>query len=93
MVAHTFNASTQEAEAGGFLSLRPACSTELVSGQPELYRKTLSRKKNKERKKETKKRIFSSKEKAWWKVYITRWNIDNIYHFVTVSELSLMQNC
>ena len=28
MVAHTFNPSTQEAEAGGFLSLRPAWSTE-----------------------------------------------------------------
>ena len=28
MVAHTFNLSTQEAEAGGFLSLRPAWSTE-----------------------------------------------------------------
>jgi hypothetical protein len=27
MVAHTFNPSTQEAEAGGFLSLRPAWST------------------------------------------------------------------
>jgi hypothetical protein len=28
MVAHTFNPSTREAEAGGFLSLRPAWSTE-----------------------------------------------------------------
>jgi hypothetical protein len=28
MVAHTFNPSTWEAEAGGFLSLRPAWSTE-----------------------------------------------------------------
>jgi flagellar basal body rod protein FlgC len=27
MVAHAFNPSTQEAEAGGFLSLRPAWST------------------------------------------------------------------
>jgi hypothetical protein len=27
MVAHTFNPSIQEAEAGGFLSLRPAWST------------------------------------------------------------------
>jgi hypothetical protein len=28
MVAHAFNPSTQEAEAGGFLSSRPAYSTE-----------------------------------------------------------------
>jgi hypothetical protein len=28
MVAHAFNPSTREAEAGGFLSLRPAWSTE-----------------------------------------------------------------
>jgi hypothetical protein len=28
VVAHTFNPSTREAEAGGFLSLRPAWSTE-----------------------------------------------------------------
>jgi hypothetical protein len=28
VVAHTFNPSTQEAEAGGFLSSRPAWSTE-----------------------------------------------------------------
>jgi hypothetical protein len=27
MVAHTFNSSTREAEAGGFLSSRPAWST------------------------------------------------------------------
>jgi hypothetical protein len=28
VVVHTFNPSTREAEAGGFLSLRPAWSTE-----------------------------------------------------------------
>ena len=39
MVAHTFNPSTWEAEAGGFLSLRPAWSTKWVLGQP---RETLS---------------------------------------------------
>jgi hypothetical protein len=31
-VADTFNPSTWNAEAGGFLSLRPACSTEWVPG-------------------------------------------------------------
>jgi hypothetical protein len=42
VVAHTFNPSTWEAEAGGFVSLRPAWSTEWVPGHPGLYRETLS---------------------------------------------------
>jgi hypothetical protein len=41
---HAFNPSTWEAEAGGFLSSRPAWSTEWVPGQPGLHRETLSRK-------------------------------------------------
>jgi hypothetical protein len=54
-VAHTFNPSTWEAEAGGFLSSKPAWSTECVPGQSGLHRETLSRKtkqklKGKERK-------------------------------------------
>jgi hypothetical protein len=44
MVAHAFNPSTWEAEAGRFLSLRPAWSTEWVPRQPRLHRETLSRK-------------------------------------------------
>jgi hypothetical protein len=51
-VAHAFNPSTREAEAGGFLSSRPAWSTEWVPGQPGLHRETLSRetkRKDKER--------------------------------------------
>jgi hypothetical protein len=46
VVVHAFNPSTWEAKAGGFLSLRPAWSTEWVPGQPGLYRETLSRKNN-----------------------------------------------
>uniref|UniRef100_A0ABK0LLZ5 Protein archease n=1 Tax=Rattus norvegicus TaxID=10116 RepID=A0ABK0LLZ5_RAT len=42
----TFNPSTQEAEAGGSLSLRLAWSTERVPAQPGLHRETLSWKKN-----------------------------------------------
>ena len=38
MVAHAFNPSTWEAEAGEFLSSGPAWSTEWVPGQPGLYR-------------------------------------------------------
>jgi hypothetical protein len=41
-VAHAFNPSTWEAETGGFLSSRPAWSTEWVPGQPRLHRETLS---------------------------------------------------
>jgi hypothetical protein len=35
-VAHTFNSNTQVTEAGGFLSLKPAWSTETVLGQQGL---------------------------------------------------------
>ena len=44
MVAHAFIPSIWEAEAGGFLSSRPAWSTEWVPRQPGLHRETLSRK-------------------------------------------------
>ena len=44
VVVHAFNHSTREAEAGVFLSSRPAWSTKWVPGQPGLYRETLSQK-------------------------------------------------
>jgi hypothetical protein len=44
-VAHAFNPSTREAEAGGFLSSRPAWSTERVPGQPG-QRNPVSKKQN-----------------------------------------------
>jgi hypothetical protein len=44
MVAHAFNSSTQEAEAGRSLSSRPTWSTQRVPDQPGLYRETLSQK-------------------------------------------------
>ena len=44
VVAQACNPSTQEAEAGGFQSSRPAWSTEWVPGQPGLHRETLSQK-------------------------------------------------
>jgi hypothetical protein len=46
VVAHAFNPSTREAEAeaGRFLSSRPAWSTKWGPGQPRLYRETLSQK-------------------------------------------------
>jgi hypothetical protein len=55
MVAHAFNPSTPEAEAGRYLSSRPAWSTKRVPGQPRLYRETLTRKKKKQTNRKTKK--------------------------------------
>jgi hypothetical protein len=67
-VAHTFNPSTREAEAGRFLSSRPAWSTKWVPGQPGLHRKTLSRKKKNN---QTNKKQQQQKTKTnWW----TFWN-------------------
>ena len=43
-MAHTFNPSTWETEADGFLSSRTAWYTEWVPGQPGLQKETLSRK-------------------------------------------------
>jgi hypothetical protein len=54
-VAHTFNHTTQEAEAGGSLSSRPAWYTNQAPGQPGLHRKTLSSKT-----KQTNKKCFTS---------------------------------
>jgi hypothetical protein len=48
VVAHAFNHSTWEAEAGGFLSSRPARSTKQVPGQPRLYREKKKKKKEEE---------------------------------------------
>jgi hypothetical protein len=47
MVANTFNPSTQEAEAGRFLSSRPVWSTKWVPEQPRLHRETCLEKQNK----------------------------------------------
>jgi hypothetical protein len=51
VVIQVFNPSNWEAEAGGFLSSRPAWSTEWVPGQPGPCRETLFKKK---------------KKKEWW---------------------------
>jgi hypothetical protein len=50
VVVHPFNPSIWEAEGGGFLSSRPAWSTEWVPRQAGLYRKTLSWKPKEEKK-------------------------------------------
>jgi hypothetical protein len=66
VVAHAFNPSTREAEAGGFLSSRPARSTKWVPGQSWLYRETLSRKtKIKKKKKKFKSQRKRSDALKW----------------------------
>jgi hypothetical protein len=45
VVVHAFNPSTWKAEAGGFLSSRPAWSTKWVPGQPGLQRNPILKKK------------------------------------------------
>jgi hypothetical protein len=50
VLAHTFNPGTWEAEAGEFLSSRPAWCTEWVPGQLGLKRETLSQKNKKQNK-------------------------------------------
>ena len=44
VVVYAFNPSTWEAEAGRFLNLTPAWSTDLIPGQAELHGETLFRK-------------------------------------------------
>jgi hypothetical protein len=56
VVVDAFNTNTREAEAGGFLSSRPAWSTEWVPGQPGLHRETLSQKNQKKKTKKKKKK-------------------------------------
>jgi hypothetical protein len=50
VVAHAFNPSTREVEAGGFLSPRQAWTTKWVPGQPGLHRETLFQKNKKTQK-------------------------------------------
>jgi hypothetical protein len=54
VVVQAFNLSIQEVEAGRFLNLKPAWSTKCVSGQPGLYRETLSQKNKTKQNKKTK---------------------------------------
>jgi hypothetical protein len=72
VVAHAFNPSTWEAEAGGFLSSRPAWSIEGVPGQPGLYRETLSQK-TKQNKTKTKTKKFRFNNLNMGSLAIRRW--------------------
>ena len=63
-----FNPSTQEAEAGGFLSSSPAWSTKWVPGQPGLHRETVSRERKTKNKNKNKQKTNKQKdcEAVWY---------------------------
>ncbi|XP_052582302.1 uncharacterized protein LOC128102520 [Peromyscus californicus insignis] len=64
MVMHAFSPGTQEAEAGGSLSLRPAYrSSEQIPGQQGLHRETLSQK-NKQTKNKREQGIVATHQPA-----------------------------
>jgi hypothetical protein len=73
VVAHTFNPSTQEAEAGRFLSSRPAWSTKWVPGQPGLHRETLSQNKTKQNKTKQNKTKQNTKQHKTANMTSTSW--------------------
>jgi hypothetical protein len=79
-VAHVFNPSTWEAEAGRFLSSRLAWSTKWVPGQPGLHRETLSW--NKQTNKQKRR---SNKRKQWlmnnWDLVLDLKTSVGIIHF------------
>jgi hypothetical protein len=71
VVTHAFDPSTWEAEAGGFLSSRPAWSTKWVPGQPGLHRETLSWKTNKQTNKQTNRKKENFLLDLWWPLHIS----------------------
>jgi hypothetical protein len=84
MVVHAFNPSTQEVEAGRFLSSRPAWSTKWVPGQPGLYRETLTWKiKNKNRKKNEDIMNFAGKNITLSEVTQTQKDMHGIYSLIS----------
>ena len=68
LLANPFNPSTQEAEAGWFLSSRPAWSPKWVTGQLGIYKETLSLKTNQPNKQTHKQKHMWSKcwSALWW---------------------------
>jgi hypothetical protein len=63
MVAHAFNPSTWEAEAGGFLSSRPSWSTKWVPGQPGVQRNPVSKKQTNKKQQQQKTNKQQKKQK------------------------------
>jgi hypothetical protein len=97
-VGHTFNPSTWEAEAGGFLSSRPAWSTKWAPGQPGLYRETLSWKTNKQTNKQTnneKRKHMSINElerKFWVPTWAACWYLRRYSAFNKISRWNILDH-
>jgi hypothetical protein len=80
MVAYTLDLSTWEGEAGGYLSSRPAWSTECVPGQPGLHRKTLSKTRQKEKREERAQEfMLQQKENIYIYTHTHTYTYINIY--------------
>jgi hypothetical protein len=58
VVAHTFNPSTQEAEAGGFLSLRPGLQSEFQDSQGYTEKPCLEKQKQQTKQKQKQNYIY-----------------------------------
>jgi hypothetical protein len=70
VVVHAFRPSIWKAEAGRFLSSRPAWTTEWVPGQLGLHRETLSQKRKKKKEKRKKKeREREGKTDGCWRAF------------------------
>jgi hypothetical protein len=92
MVAHAFNPSTWEAEAGEFLSSRPAWSTEWIPGQPGLHSVTLSRKKKKSSHARFWSIIFAYLNQGYFEIrlsflFMNYFPMRNLYFSVNLSNL------
>jgi hypothetical protein len=70
VVAHAFNPSTREAEAGGFLSSRPAVQSEFQDSQGYTEKPCLKKPK-KEKEKKRKKTFLKNKRKKDWGIIRT----------------------
>jgi hypothetical protein len=80
VVAHPFSPSTRQAEAGRFLSSRPAWSTKGAPGQLGLFRETLSWKTNKQKDSSDNSSQFYHPVRLWGSVPEDGWGHLQIMH-------------
>ena len=86
-MAHVFNPSTWEAEAGRSYEVRLAWSTELVPGLPELHKETLFRKtKNQMKRPEMYSLNIPCQQSLATKIFFFVWDS----HLLFVANISLL---